>query len=166
MKNKLVIAAAILALLLVIGCAPPQQKAKAPAAAPAPAAPAPAPAEAPAPTPVETSPTGNLEIRGPKVVIGKKIYAVGIENGMPRSQYGVADGSKIIMVIKPGEVVKLAVPYNNPAIDLSGAISQSLKPGEIVYAEALQAGTSDISIEVNGKETGMIEIQAQEGSTP
>ncbi len=112
------------------------------------------------PTPMIESTDSGIIVRGPKVVEGKKIHAISIENGKGRSQYATRTDEKLSLELGVGDVVRLAVPYGEPEVTLTGAIRQQLKPGDTIYVELTKPGSSAIIIAVGQTQTDLLEVVA------
>jgi len=86
---------------------------------------------------------------------GKMFYAT-IKAGIAQSQDGRRAHGLFKLDLLPGDIVSLTVPSGEPAAELSGGITYSLKPEEQIYIQARGQPGDYVFIAVDGRNTDKI----------
>jgi hypothetical protein len=106
--------------------------------------------------PTMTPGKGLVVVTNPNPPVGRKMYDAVIKAGIAQSQVGRRPHGELILDLTPGDIVRLSVLYGEPAVELSGGITYTLKPGEQIYVQARSVLPEGVFIAVDGKRTDTI----------
>ena len=84
-----------------------------------------------------------------------------IKAGIVQSQYGRRVRGQLIFDLLSRDIVRLSVPLGEPAAELSGGITYSLKPGGQIYVQPRVPLPQEVFITVNGRKTDSIIFNAK-----
>ncbi len=106
--------------------------------------------------PTMTPGKGLVLVTEPNPPVGRKMYDAMIKAGIAQSQDGRRARGMLVLDLTPGDIVRLSAPYGESAVELSGEITYSLKPGEQIYIQGRSLLAQQVFIAVDGRKTDTI----------
>ena len=102
------------------------------------------------------STTGLVVITAPNLLPGRTLHGAIIKGGLVQSQHGRRVHGLLVLDLQMGDIVSLSVPYGEPAAELSGTLTYSLKPGGQIYVQARRPVGQEVFVTVAGQKTDTI----------